>query len=109
MYHFNNKLLKIKMHFLKKKKKKKKKNQIFGLPCCSTCEDLFIDESITTVGLILNQLSYRVISFLEVRTDRHGFGILIWKHVGTQKISTESSKLGVSCLPLYASPDDGNA
>ena len=34
-----------------------------------------------------------VISFLGVRTDRQGFGILIWKHVGTQKISTQSSKL----------------
>ena len=36
-----------------------------------------------------------VISFLGVQTDRHGFGILIWKHVGTQKISTQSSKLVV--------------
>ena len=42
----------------------------------------------------------RVISFLGVRTDRHGFGILTWKHVGTQKISTQSSKLGVSCRSL---------
>ena len=39
------------------------------------------------------------------RTDRHGFGILTWKHVGTQKISTQNSKLVVSprslaiCLP----------
>ena len=43
----------------------------------------------------------RVISFLGVRTDgqtdRHDFGIPIWRHVGTQKISTQSSKLGVSC------------
>ena len=30
-----------------------------------------------------------------LRTDKHDFGILIWKHVGTQKISTLSSKLGV--------------
>ena len=62
-----------------------------------------------------------VISFLGVRTDgqtdrktdgqtdRHGFGILIWKHVGTQKISTQSSKLVVSCRSLYASPEDGDA
>ena len=51
------------------------------------------------------------ISYLGVRTDgrtdRHGFGILIWKHVGTQKISTQSSKLGVSCRSLYASPEVG--
>ena len=58
-----------------------------------------------------------VISFLGVRTDgrtdrrtdRHGFGILIWKHVGTQKISTQSSKLVVSRQFLYASPEVGDA
>ena len=51
----------------------------------------------------------RVISFLGVRTDRQTrfFGILVWQHVGTQKISTQSSKLGVSCRSLYASPEDG--
>ena len=32
-----------------------------------------------------------VISFLGIRTDRHGFGILTWKYVGTQKISTQIS------------------
>ena len=49
-----------------------------------------------------------MISFLGVRTDRridgqtdgqtdrHCFGIFTWKHVGTQKISTQSSKLVVS-------------
>ena len=26
-----------------------------------------------------------VISFLRVRTGRQGFGILTWKHIGTQK------------------------
>ena len=47
-----------------------------------------------------------MISFLRVRTDRHCFGILIWKH-GTQKKKkkkkkTQSTKLGVdrSMLPL---------
>ena len=49
------------------------------------------------------------ISFLEVRTDRHDFEILIWKHVGTQIISIQSSKLGASYRSLYASPDDGDA
>ena len=34
----------------------KKKNQIFGLPWCSTREDLSIDVSITNVGLILTKL-----------------------------------------------------
>ena len=43
------------------------------------------------------------------RADRHGFGILIWKHVGTQKISTQSSKLVVSRRSLYASPELGDA
>ena len=42
-----------------------------------------------------------VISFLGVRTDRQGFGILTWKHVGTQKISTQNSKLVVSRRSLY--------
>ena len=58
-----------------------------------------------------------MISFLGVRTDgqtdeqtdRHGFGILTWKHVGTQKISTQNSKLMVSRLFLYASPEVGDA
>ena len=43
------------------------------------------------------------------RTDRHGFEILIWKHVGTQKNSAQSSKLVVSRRSLYASPEDGDA
>ena len=42
-------------------------------------------------------------------TDSQGFGILIWKHVGTQKISTQSSKLVVSCQSLYATLEDGDA
>ena len=62
-----------------------------------------------------------MISFLGVRTDgqtdrrtdgqtdRHGFEILIWKHVGTQKISTQSSKLVVRRRFLYASPEVGDA
>ena len=54
-----------------------------------------------------------VISFLGVRTDgqtdRHGFGILTWNHVGTQKMSTQNSKLVVSCRSLYASPEEGDA
>ena len=44
-----------------------------------------------------------VISFLGVRTDRHGFGIHTWKHVGTQKISQ------LKVRSLYASLDDGDA
>ena len=58
-----------------------------------------------------------MISFLGVRrdgqmdrwTDGHGFGILTWKHVGTQKISTQNLKLVVSRRSLYASPEDGDA
>ena len=74
----------------------------------STREDLSIDVSITNVGLILTKLWWFLFSGYG-RTDRHGFGILTWKHVGTQKISTQSSKLGVSCRSLYASPEDGDA
>ena len=36
----------------------RKKNQIFGFPWCSTREDLFIDVSITNVGLILTKLRW---------------------------------------------------
>ena len=38
---------------------------------------------------------------------KHGFGILTWKHVGTQKISTQNSKLVVSRRSLYASGGRG--
>ena len=89
-----------------------KKNQILGFSWCSTREDLSIDVSITNVGLILTKLEWFLFSGYgqmdrrtdrrtdrqtDRQTDRHGFRILIWKHVGTQKISTQSSKLVVSC------------
>ena len=70
-----------------------KKIQIFGFPCCSTREDLSIDVSITNVGLILTKLWWFLFSGygqMDRQTDRHGFGILTWKHVGTQKISTQN-------------------
>ena len=88
-----------------------KKNQIFGFPWCSTREDLSIDVSITNVGLILTKLWWYLFSGCGQtdRTDRRGFGILTWKHVGTQKISTQSSKLVVSRRSLYASPEVGDA
>ena len=60
-------------------------------------EDFPIHVSFTIVGLILTKLGW----FLEVRTDRHDFGILKWKNVGAHKISTQSSKLGVSCRSLF--------
>ena len=91
-----------------------KKNQIFGFPWCSNREDLSIDVSITHVGLILTKLGG--ISFLGVRTDGQTDGqtdtVLessYGKHVGTQKISTQSSKLVVSRRFLYASPEVGDA
>ena len=71
---------------------------MFGFPWYSSHKDLCrtdIDEA-------------RVISFLGVQTDRHGFGILTWKHVGTQKISIQKSKLVVRRQSLYASPEDGD-
>ena len=42
-------------------------------------------------------------------TDRHSFGILIWNHVSTHKISTQYSKLVVSCQSLYASQEGRDA
>ena len=79
----------------------KKKNQILGFPCCSTREDLSIDFFSRGTDRWTDGRKDR-------RTDRQGFGILIWKHVGTQKISTRSSKLVVSCRSLYASQEDGD-
>ena len=81
--------------------------QIFGFPWCSPREDLSIDVSITNVGLILTKLRGFLFSGCgqtDGRTDRQDFGILTWKHVGTQEISTQSSKLVVSrrspiCIP----------
>ena len=87
-----------------------KKYRILGLPCCSTRKDLSIDVSITIVGLILTKLWWFLFSGygqMDRQTNRHGFRILIWKHVGTQKISTQNSKLVVSCRSLYASPRKG--
>ena len=89
-------------------KKKKKKINCFGFPWCSTREDLSIDASITNVGLILTKPGLFLFSGYG-QMDRHSFGILTWKHVGTQKISTENSKLVVSCRSLYASPEVGDA
>ena len=86
---------KSKFNFKFKKKK-------IGFPWCSTHEDLSIDVSITNVGLILTKPRWFLL-------DSHSFGILTWKHVGTQKISTQSSKLVVSRRSLYASPEDGDA
>ena len=78
-----------------------KQIKIFGFPWCSTREDLSINVSITNVGLILKKLWWFLFSGYgqmdrrtDGRTDRHGFGILIWKHVGTQK--NFNSKLKIS-------------
>ena len=87
-----------------------------GFPWCSTREDLSIDVLITNAGLILTKLRGFLFSGCgqtdrrtDGQTDRHGFGILTWKHVDTQKISTQSSKLVVSRRSLYASPEVGDA
>ena len=99
----------------------KKKNQIFMLPCCSTREDLSIDVSITNVGLILTKLGWFIFSGYgqmdgqtDGRTDRQTDGqTRFWNpHMEAcrhTKISTQSSKLVVSCRSLYASPEDGDA
>ena len=68
-----------------------KRKQIFGFPCCSTRENLSID-----VSIIINRTDIdeaMVIYFLGVLKDRYGFGIPIWKHVCTQKISTQKLKI----------------
>ena len=51
-----------------------KKNQIFWFPCCSTCEDLSIDVSITYVWLILTKPGRFFSRHTETRgTDRTQF------------------------------------
>ena len=61
----------------------------------STHEDLSIDVSISYYCRT-DVDEARGISFLGVRTERQDFRILIRKYEGTQKISTQSSKLRVS-------------
>ena len=76
------------------------KNKIFMFPCCRTREDHSIDVTITNVGLILTKPVWFLFSGygqVDGQTDRHGFRILIWKHVGTQK-NSRNSKLVVSNL-----------
>ena len=86
-----------------------KEKLIFGFPCCSTRKDLSIDVSITNVGLILTKPGWYLFSGYgeeDGQTDR----VLESSHGNMsahKKISTQSSKLGVSCRSLYASPDDG--
>ena len=52
-----------------------KKIQIFGFPCCSSREDLSIDESITNVGLILTKLKL----FQLFSTSQNSNFELFWK------------------------------
>ena len=90
--------LRQKSNFFEKKKK-------IGIPWCSTHEDLSIDVSITNVGLTLTKLWRFLFS---------GYGqTRFWNpHMETcrhTKISTQSSKLVVSCRSLYASREEGDA
>ena len=52
-----------------------KKYQILGFPSCSTREDLFIDVSITNVGLILTKLRW----FQHYSTSQNSNFELFWK------------------------------
>ena len=80
--------------------------QIFRFSCCLLVKTFpLIYQLATNVGLISTNLEWFL--FIGVRTDRHGFGILTWKHVGTQKFLNRSSKLGVSYWSLYGSPMTG--
>ena len=51
----------------------------------------------------------RICKVMHSGADKQGFGILMWKDVGTKKNLTQSSKLGVSCRSFYASPEDRDA
>ena len=85
-----------------------KRNQIFGFTCCCTRVNLSIHISITT-----DIDGASLISFLGLWTERladtiseSSFGNI---YVGTQKNSTQSSKLGICCQSQCASQDDGDA
>ena len=78
----------------------------------STHEDLSIEDqlatNVTNVGLILTK------SQRQTGSQAQGFGILKWKHVGTQKIDLKRSKLVVSHRFLisymrHASLENGDA
>ena len=70
-----------------------------GFHVVSTREDLSIDASISIV--VHTDIDEAMVSyFLGVRTDRHVYGILIWKHVGIQRISTPSLALAVNRINI---------
>ena len=51
--------------------------------------------------MVISFLGVRTDGQTERRTDRQGFGILLWKHVGTQKISTRKLKIsGQLSIPI---------
>ena len=52
-----------------------KKNQIFWFPCCSTCEDLTVDVSITYVGLILTKPGW--FFFSAYRNSGYGHNLIL--------------------------------
>ena len=75
-----------------------KKYQMFGCPCCSSylivksfhrCINFYF-----MTGFDVDKVFFGVRT--DRRTDRHEFGVLVWKYVGTQKKKTQISKLGVN-------------
>ena len=63
------------------------------------CEDLSINASITNVGLILTKPGDFFSWGRKLGTERHCFGILIWKHVGTQKFLTQVQNYWLAVNP----------
>ena len=92
--------------------------QILRFQYCSSREDISIDVSIASVGLILTKLWWLFTRGVGVQTDRQmdrrtDRQTRFWNpHMETcrhTKISTQSSKLVVSRRSLYASPEYGDA
>ena len=76
----------------------RKKNQFFGFLWCSTRKDISIDASISNVGLILRSQGDFIFSGYG-QTDRQGFGILIWKYVGSQKFQLKAQNYWLAVYP----------
>ena len=85
-----------------------KEIQIFGFPCCSICEDLSIDVSISNVGLILAKPGWFLFSgYGQTYTISESSYGNISAHTKFQ-LKAQNYKLAVDRY-TYASPDDGNA
>ena len=74
-----------------------KKNPIFWFPCCSTCEDLSVDVSITNVGLIVTKPG---------RFRFSAYGNSGYRQNSISSISNFLKKLNISGFPWCSTRED---